>query len=232
MKLLPSRFNGNHTPRLGRENRAVSSDSIVHSRKDQYELLRPYYEEEAERYEALNKRAAAYLSILGAVSAFAVFKAEAVSKLIFSNIALLWLAAFTLIAVLSFVLFVSYAIRITDYKTPIDPREFVLQADALKYTEDDSYSVLLAGLVQSIETNRKQNDRCAVALQKALWCAAAAILAFISLNSGLLYYAHQESQMASNSSQRPAAIARFEYSLQDANVRPAEFNTNRASKEG
>ena len=135
------------------------------SRREQYDLLMPYYREEADRYEALNKRAAAYLSILGAVSAFAVFKADTVSKHIFTQELPLVLASLTLLAVLACVLAVAYAIRIAEYKTPIGPKEFVLSADKNRYTSEDSYSIMLAGLVDSIETNRSQNDRCANALQ-------------------------------------------------------------------
>jgi hypothetical protein len=171
------------------------------SRREQYELLLPYYEEESERYEALNKRAAAYLSILGVVSAFAVFKAEGVSIHIFANQALLVLAGLTLFAVLGCVLTVSYATRITDYKTPIGPRELVLKVDGEKYTSEDTYSLLLAGLVDSIETNRTQNDKCANALQISLWFGAAAIVLFIALNTSLLFVVHKESQMTSKNTQ-------------------------------
>jgi len=164
-------------------------------RREQYELLLPYYEEESGRYEALSKRAAAYLSILGAVSAFSLFKVDTVGKLIFTNVFLIALSVLTLLAVLGCVLMVSYAVRITEFKTPISPRKLVLDADKHRYTTEDTYSVMLAGLVDSIETNRLQNDKCASALQKSLWLGAGAIVLFIALNAALVFVAHQENTM-------------------------------------
>jgi hypothetical protein len=178
--------------------RIAARQQLPQSRRDQYDLLVPYYKEEAERYEALNKRAAAYLSILGAVSAFAVFKADAVSQHIFSHKLPLFLAALTLLAVLACVLTVAYAVRIAEYKTPIGPKEFVLRVDQNRYTSEDSYSIMLAGLVDSIETNRSQNDRCADALQISLWFGAGAIVLFIALNASLLFIIHKDNTMTSS----------------------------------
>ena len=174
------------------------------SRQEQYDLLLPYYAEESERYEALNKRAAAYLSIVGAVSILAAFKPELFSKHVLTHPTLITLALLALIALLMCVLSVGYSLRIAEYRTPISPMRLVLDADAMSYTSDDLYSIMLTGLIQSIESNREQNDLRAKALQTSLWSAAIAVLFAIALNATLLVVASKETSMSNSSeSQKP-----------------------------
>lgn len=167
------------------------------SRKDQYELLLRYYTEESERYEALNKRAAAYLSIVGAVSAFAAFKTEIATYSLRSPVVTA-LAIAALLALLACVLAVAFSMRITAYRSPVSPKQLVLAVDAENYTSNDTYSVMLAGLVNSTEWNRGQNDQRAFALQLSLWFAAVAVVLAIAINVTILYQPQKETPMSTS----------------------------------
>lgn len=177
--------------------RTRGKPKVAHSRKDQYDLLLRYYTEEGERYEALNKRAAAYLSIVGAVSAFAAFKTD-VSFFSSRSLLITALAVAALCALLFCVLAVALSVRISEYKSPVRPKELVLAAEKDQYTAEDTYSVILAGLVDSIEWNRRQNDRRAISLQVSLWFAAAAVVLAIAINVVVLFQPPKEMPMSSS----------------------------------
>ena len=172
------------------------------SRKEQYEILFRYYTEESDRYEALNKRAAAYLSIIGAVSVFTAFKSDVISKSVLTHPVPITLAVFALVALLACVLAVAYSMRVTEYRTPVRPKELVLTAEKEGYTSDDIHSVLLAGLIESIEWNRAQNNARATALQVSLWFAAIAVFLAVVINVTLLFLTTKEISMSKYDSQK------------------------------
>jgi hypothetical protein len=155
-------------------------------RKEQYEALARFYTEEAERYEALNKRALAYLSIIGALSIFAVFKLDAISAKVLASPVTLTLGFLAGTCTLAAIVVIAWSMRVLDYLTIADPREIVLQVDADNYSTEDTYSVLLVGLVEAVAQNRELNDRRASTLSVALWFAVAAALLFGATNAMIL----------------------------------------------
>ena len=67
--------------------------------------------------------------------------------------------------------------RVLDYFALADPRSLVREIDAEQYSIEDTYSVLLVGLVEATEQNRTKNDGRAQVLEIALiFAVAAAIL--------------------------------------------------------
>lgn len=147
------------------------------SRKEQYEALNRLYVEEAERYEALNKRGLAYLTVVGALSLATIFKLDSIAaKVLASQLAISFgfLAGYFALAA---VVLVAWSMRVLDYFALADPRSLVREIDAEQYSIEDTYSVLLVGLVEATEQNRTKNDGRAQVLEIALiFAVAAAIL--------------------------------------------------------
>ena len=82
------------------------------------------------------------------------------------------------------------------------PKELVLTAEKEGYTSDDIHSVLLAGLIESIEWNRAQNNARATALQVSLWFAAIAVFLAVVINVTLLFLTTKEISMSKYDSQK------------------------------
>jgi hypothetical protein len=190
-------------PRTALRRRTAASDVAAtaskHSRKAQYELLLPFYKEEAERYEALSKRASMYLTVLGAISLLGVVKLES-TRIIFQNPVVATVALATLNCIFLALWNVVESVRLREYKTPIKPRDFVLQAEAESFTEDDSYSLLLSGLVQSIDANREKNNQAAAKLETTLRFGTLAIVFSLLLNVLVMYFSYQEVNMSQSKS--------------------------------
>ena len=166
-----------------RDRLAKAAQPAPMSRKDRYAALLPFYTEEGERYEALNKRAAAYLTVLGGLAVVAVFKLDSVAATkILSSPATLWLGLAAGVASIVAVVFVALSLRIENYQTLVDPQELILTSDRENYTEEDVYTVLLGGLAEATSINRKINDHRAGKLQWALWLAVTSAILVIATN--------------------------------------------------
>ena len=163
-----------------RDRLAKAAQPAPMSRKDRYAALLPFYTEERERYEALNKRAAAYLTVLGGLAVVAVFKLDSVAAKILSSPATLWLGLAAGVASIGAVVFVALSLRIENYQTLVDPQELILTSDRENYTEEDVYTVLLGGLAEATSINRKINDHRAGKLQLALWLAVTSAILVIA----------------------------------------------------
>ncbi|MES2936822.1 MAG: hypothetical protein V4864_04010 [Pseudomonadota bacterium] len=159
--------------------------------KTAYEILSLFYDEENERYEALNKRAAAYIALIGAFSVFTVLKLDALAPAIMTSpVALVTGFGAGLLSLLALAA-VAWSQRVQPYRTPTDsPLGFIENLIKYRESEEDIYARLAMGLAKATETNRSINANRAKWLARALWTALAAALLVAATNAVIYHLAY------------------------------------------
>ena len=152
------------------------------TRKELHDELYRNYTEEGQRYEALNNRGSAYLTVVGALSVFAAFKLDAIANQIMSSHVTLLLGLLAGVAVLATMVLIALSLRIRNYLSPGDPLALVEEIEANHYTAEDTYTVLLASLVEATDENRKINNDRAQLLSWALLLALVAVFGTLAFN--------------------------------------------------
>jgi hypothetical protein len=142
----------------------------------QYEIFKAVYDEEVERYSALESRSKLYLTILTFYLGAIAFKIEDVMKFVSQFRVPLWLYMSIALVLLLGLLLTILATRIREFEGICDLEKVVDSFGAKPPTDEDFLDDRLADLVVATKRNSIQNDKIATCLQWASYMLFVAVL--------------------------------------------------------
>lgn len=144
--------------------------------KLQYEVFKTVYDEETERFEALESRSKLYLTIISLYLGALAFKMDEVLKFLstFKTPAALYI--FMIIGFIISLLFTIFATRIRPYEGICDLEQVVDSFGADPPSDEDFLDNRLADLVVATNRNSIENDKMAAHLRRASYALVFAVV--------------------------------------------------------
>jgi hypothetical protein len=140
--------------------------------KTQYDFFKAVYDEETERYNALEGRAKLYLTIITFYLGAIAFKIDDVMKFVSQFRMPIWLYMLLTTVLLIALLLTVLATRIRVYESVCDLKRIIGSFGESPPNDEDFLDDHLVELAVATDRNRKENDRVAAVLQWAsysLW---------------------------------------------------------------
>jgi hypothetical protein len=128
-------------------------------RKEQYKLFSELIKTENDRYEKLTIRATIFISIISGFAVLIGLVITLLNRSVTSNIFISIAIALGVICLLIALYFAIRSLGIFVYKDVCDIKDFLIEIDKKKYSENDVYSILLGNIGDTSSHNRMVLDK-------------------------------------------------------------------------